>query len=112
RYLGVGAMVVGGIWALISLAKPLKDGIQSSWEAVKESRSDEGDTRPRIEQDIPINYVLWGVIGLAIPVFIVFTQVIDISQLSVTSGLYWSTMTVGVLISLFAEIGRASGRER
>src|SRR5699024_2788501 len=102
RYLGVGAMVVGGIWALISLAKPLKDGIQSSWEAVKESRSDEGDTRPRIEQDIPINYVLWGVIGLAIPVFIVFTQVIDISQLSVTSGLYWSTMTVGVLFSLFA----------
>ncbi|SVD08451.1 uncharacterized protein METZ01_LOCUS361305, partial [marine metagenome] len=30
RYLGVGAMVVGGIWSLIKLAKPLVSGILSS----------------------------------------------------------------------------------
>ncbi|HLR77309.1 MAG TPA: oligopeptide transporter, OPT family, partial [Balneolaceae bacterium] len=102
RYMGVGAMVVGGVWALISLAKPLKDGIESSWEAVKESRSDGGDTRPRTEQDMPINYVLWGVVGLSIPIFLVFTQVIDTTNLPVTSGLYWSTMIIGALFSLTA----------
>ncbi len=102
RYMGVGAMVVGGIWALISLAKPLKDGIQSSWEAVKRARSGEGDIRLRTERDMPINYVLWGIIGLAIPIFIVFTQVIDTTHLPVSSGLYWSTMSVGVLFSLIA----------
>src|SRR5699024_11245291 len=102
RYMGVGAMVVGGIWALISLAKPLKAGIQSSWEAVKTSRSERGDTRMSTEQDMPINYVLWGVVGLSIPIFLVFTQVIDVTHLPVSSGLYWSTMVIGVLFSLIA----------
>lgn len=102
RYMGVGAMVIGGIWALISLAKPLKDGIQSSWQAVKKARSGEGDTILRTERDMPINYVLWGVIGLAIPIFVVFTQVIDTAHLPVSSGLYWSTMVAGVLFSLIA----------
>ncbi len=102
RYMGVGAMVVGGIWALISLAKPLKDGIQSSWKAVQKIRSGEGDTRLRTERDMPINYVLWGVAGLALPIFLVFTQVIDTAHLPVSSGLYWSTMAIGMLFSLIA----------
>src|SRR5699024_4853336 len=102
RYMGVGAMVVGGIWALISLAKPLKTGIQSSWEAVKKARSGEGDTRLRTEKDMPINYVLWGVVALSIPIFLVFTQVIDVTHLPVSSGLYWSTMVIGALFSLIA----------
>jgi len=102
RYMGVGSMVVGGIWALISLAKPLKDGIMSSWEAVKKARSGQGHTILRTEQDMPINYVMWGILGLAIPIFIVFTQVIDTSNLPVTSGLYWTTMGVGALFSLVA----------
>lgn len=102
RYMGVGAMVVGGIWALISLAKPLKEGIQSSWEAVQKIRSGKEDTRLRTERDMPINYVLWGVAGLALPIFLVFTQVIDTSHLPVSSGLYWSTMAIGMLFSLIA----------
>ncbi|HKK46347.1 MAG TPA: oligopeptide transporter, OPT family [Balneolaceae bacterium] len=102
RYMGVGSMVVGGVWALISLAKPLKDGIMSSFEAVKKARSGEKQAIIRTEQDMPINYVLWGIIGLAIPIFIVFTQVIDTSNLPVTSGLYWTTMAVGALFSLVA----------
>ncbi|SMO52020.1 OPT family oligopeptide transporter [Fodinibius sediminis] len=102
RYMGVGAMVVGGIWALISLAKPLKDGIQSSWEAVKQARSGDGDQGLRTERDMPINLVLWGVVGLSIPIFIVFTQVIDTTHLPVSRGLYWLTMATGVLFSLVA----------
>ena len=102
RYMGVGAMVVGGIWALISLTKPLIDGIKSSWEAVKKARSGEGDTRLRTEKDVPINYVMWGIVALAVPVFIIFTQVIDTTHLPVSSGLYWSTMGIGALFSLVA----------
>ncbi|MFH5833151.1 OPT family oligopeptide transporter [Halalkalibaculum sp. DA384] len=102
RYMGVGAMVVGGIWALVSLAKPLVDGIKSSWEAVKKVRAGEGIDIPRTEKDAPINYVLWGVIGLAVPIFIVFTQVIDTAHLPVSSGLYWTTMAIGTLFSLVA----------
>lgn len=102
RFMGVGAMVVGGIWALVSLVKPLKDGIKSSWEAVKAARSGEVVDIPRTDQDTPINYVLFGIIGLAIPIFLVFLHVIDVQHLPVSSGLYWATMLFGVLFSLFA----------
>lgn len=102
RYMGVGAMVVGGVWALFSLARPLVDGIKSSWDAVKKVRAGEGAHILRTERDLPINYVLWGVVGLSIPIFIVFTQVIDTTHLPVTSGLYWSTMAIGALFSLIA----------
>ena len=102
RYLGVGAMVVGGVWALISLAKPLVDGIKSSMAAVKELNSDGGGNIPRTEMDTPINIVIWGIIGLAIPIFIVFMFVIDIEHLAVSSGAYWTAITFGVVFSLFA----------
>ena len=35
RYLGVGAMVVGGIWSLVKLFKPLIEGIKASLNALK-----------------------------------------------------------------------------
>ncbi|MFP8489313.1 OPT family oligopeptide transporter [Gracilimonas sp. Q87] len=102
RYMGVGAMVVGGVWALISLAKPLVDGIKSSMAAVKQLKKGGSASVPRTEQDTPINIVIWGVIGLAIPIFIVFMYVIDIDHLAVSSGAYWTAITFGVVFSLFA----------
>ena len=37
RYLGVGAMVVGGIWSVIQLAKPLIESIQLSLKTLQEN---------------------------------------------------------------------------
>jgi putative OPT family oligopeptide transporter len=102
RYLGVGAMVVGGVWALVSLAKPLVDGIKSSMAAVKELKNNGSGNIPRTEMDTPINIVIWGIIGLAIPIFIVFMYVIDIEHLAVSNGAYWTAITFGVVFSLFA----------
>lgn len=69
RYLGVGAMLVGGLWALISLAGPLKAGIQSSIAAYK---SDTANEQTRTEQDLPMKLVLM-MSGLAIvPLFALF----------------------------------------
>ena len=102
RYLGVGAMVVGGVWALISLAKPLVDGIKSSMEAVRNLKSGNRDAVLRTEQDTPINIVLWSILLLAIPIFLVFTYVIDVGHLDVSSGTYWTAMIFGVVFSLFA----------
>jgi len=102
RYMGVGAMVIGGIWALISLAKPIKAGIVSSWEAVQEARSGEQNSVMRTDKDMPIHYVIISIIALAIPIFIVFVEVINTKNLPVTSGLYWGTMVTGAIFSLAA----------
>ena len=102
RYLGVGAMAVGGIWALVSLLKPIRDGIKSSLEAVRASRSGTAVEVPRTERDTPINIVFYGTLLLAIPLFIVFMSVVDQQALAISSGLYWSTVAFGVVFALFA----------
>tara|TARA_R110000868_G_scaffold408928_2_gene693249 strand:- start:4801 stop:6855 length:2055 start_codon:yes stop_codon:yes gene_type:complete len=102
RYFGVGAMVVGGVWALISLAKPLVDGVKSSMEAVKNLKAGKASEILRTDRDTPINIVLWSILLLAVPIFLVFTYVIDVGHLDVSSGAYWSAMAFGTIFSLFA----------
>ncbi|MEQ9265429.1 MAG: oligopeptide transporter, OPT family [Balneolaceae bacterium] len=102
RYFGVGAMVVGGVWALISLAKPLVDGVKSSMEAVKNLKAGKAANILRTDMDTPINIVLWSILLLAVPIFLVFTYVIDVGHLDVSSGSYWAAMAFGTVFSLFA----------
>jgi len=74
RYLGVGAMVVGGIWSLIKLLKPLVDGIKASLEALKKAK--QGRKVPREEQDFPINYVGMALAVLLIPVYLLYFDIV------------------------------------
>jgi putative OPT family oligopeptide transporter len=71
RRVGVGAMMVGGLWSLISLAKPLVEGVRSSMKAYRNTR-DGGAAALRTEFDTPINYVLIVVLVSIIPLFMIF----------------------------------------
>ncbi len=71
RRVGVGAMMVGGLWSLISLAKPLVDGVRGSMKAYRESR-DGGAAAVRTEFDTPINYVFIVVVVAIVPLFLIF----------------------------------------
>ncbi|MEM7283391.1 MAG: oligopeptide transporter, OPT family, partial [Pseudomonadota bacterium] len=74
RRIGVGAMIVGGVWSLISLAKPLMDGVKASMSAYKASRSAEGQAILRTEFDTPINYVFVVALLSIVPLFLVFSN--------------------------------------
>jgi len=98
RYMGVGAMVIGGIWSLIKLFKPLIAGIKASLDAVKHASS--GGDIPREGQDIPINYVGIVLLAMLIPVFLLY---IDIIQSLGVAILLTVVMTVfGFLFSAVA----------
>lgn len=71
RRIGVGAMMVGGLWSLISLARPLVDGVRSSMQAYRSSRAG-GAAAARTEFDTPINYVFIVVIVSIVPLFLIF----------------------------------------
>ena len=73
RYLGVGAMVVGGIWSVIQLAKPLVESIQLSLKTLKE----DSDSVPLEERDLPINYVFIGILALLIPISFTYFNIIS-----------------------------------
>ncbi|HDT12146.1 MAG TPA: oligopeptide transporter, OPT family, partial [Candidatus Marinimicrobia bacterium] len=74
RYMGVGAMVVGGIWSVINLFKPLVAGVKSSLDAYKNRNS--GIEVDRHERDIPINWVLIALLISVVPVFIIYNDII------------------------------------
>ncbi len=81
RYLGVGAMVVGGIWSLIKLAKPLITGIKSSLRAVQNSYGSE--VVKREEKDISIKTVGYILLVLVIPVFLLYWDVIHSYKIAI-----------------------------
>jgi putative OPT family oligopeptide transporter len=68
RYLGVGSMVVGGLWALIKLRTSLVDGVRQSISAYRQSKTENSVAIKRTERDTPIQWVgtalLIGVIPL------------------------------------------------
>ncbi|MEX0599199.1 MAG: oligopeptide transporter, OPT family, partial [Rhodothermales bacterium] len=102
RFLGVGAMAVGGIWALVSLVKPIRDGVRSSFEAVSKARSGEQADVLRTDRDTPINIVLWGTAMMAIPIFLVFVFIVDQDALGISGGLYASTLAIGLVFAFVA----------
>jgi len=71
RRIGVGAMMVGGLWSLISLARPLVEGVRSSMRAYQASRAG-GPNAIRTEFDAPMNYVLIVAALSIIPLFLIF----------------------------------------
>ena len=102
RYLGVGAMALGGVWALLSLVKPIRDGIRSSLDAVRQARSGNRADIARTERDTPIHIVLWGTLAMSIPIFISFLFIVDQEALGITGGLYWGTLAGGLIFALLA----------
>lgn len=73
RRIGVGAMMVGGVWSLVSLARPLVDGVKASLHAYKLSRSADAKAVLRTEFDTPINFVAILILVAIVPVFFVFS---------------------------------------
>ncbi len=79
RYLGVGAMVVGGLWALLSLAGTLKTAVKSGIDAFKKGGTKMNDVL-RTELDTPMSWVIIGVGVLVVPIFIIYqTVILDVS---------------------------------
>lgn len=81
RYLGIGAMVVGGVWSLVELFKPMIQGIKASIDALEVSN----DTKniPIEEQDFPINYVGYSLLVLLIPVFLLYLGILNDTSISI-----------------------------
>lgn len=72
RRIGVGAMIVGGIWSLISLLGPLTEGIKASLKAYRASRMEGAAAVERTDFDTPIPYVLGVALVALVPLFLVF----------------------------------------
>jgi putative OPT family oligopeptide transporter len=73
RYIGVGAMLIGGVWTFISLRRSILSGIRSGL-AVARSASDK--VVPRTEQDLPMKAVLVGVVLFTLPLLVLYQVIV------------------------------------
>jgi putative OPT family oligopeptide transporter len=73
RYLGVGAMLVGGLWALISIRKSLLSGVRSGLAQFSRSRT---EVVPASERDVPMPWVLGGTVACLVPIFFLYQQIV------------------------------------
>lgn len=73
RYLGVGAMLIGGIWTLISLRKSLFSGIKSGFDA---TRSGVTTVVAHTEKDIPMKYIAIGLVVFTLPLLWLYQSIV------------------------------------
>jgi putative OPT family oligopeptide transporter len=73
RYLGVGAMLIGGIWTLISLRHSLMSGIRSGLAA---TRAGAAKVVAHTEQDMPMRAVLIGLVLFTLPLAILYHAIV------------------------------------
>ncbi len=99
RYIGLGTMVVGGVWAVIVLVKPMIQGVKASMHALHQERAGTAATE-RTEKDIPLNYVLWGSLIAIIPVYFIIQYAGTSHIPHISTGLHYSVNGVGVLFVL------------
>jgi putative OPT family oligopeptide transporter len=76
RYLGVGAMIIGGLWALISLKSALVTAFESGVEAFKAGAQKASETL-RTELDTPMSWVLIGIGVMVVPIFFIYLTIIQ-----------------------------------
>src|SRR5215510_6847289 len=72
RYLGVGGMLVGGVWSLYKLRKSLLGGITAGLDAYKKRRAGGQDSVLRTEHDMPMNIILILIVASVVPLFFIF----------------------------------------
>ncbi len=73
RYIGVGAMLIGGLWSLWSLRKSLLSGIRTGMAM----RGNKAGNVPHTERDLPMNAILFGIVLFVLPLFALYYAVVD-----------------------------------
>jgi putative OPT family oligopeptide transporter len=80
RYLGVGAMLIGGVWTLFSLRNSLFSGIRTGMAV---ARAGTGHTIAETERDIPMKYILIGLILFTLPLLALYQAIVGLWYVSI-----------------------------
>lgn len=82
KYLGVGAMVVGGLWTIFQMRRSLLSGVASGLRAYRGQKGT--GPVPRQERDIPMLWVLVCIVGSVVPLFLLYQFTVDRVAVSAT----------------------------
>lgn len=101
RYMGVGAMLVGGLWTLVCLVKPVGVSLKMSFRSIRDAKLGLAAKLPRTEKDIPMSTVLWLIAAIALPTLIFIYMMLNPSLLPVGHGLRLLIAVVTIVYIIF-----------
>jgi putative OPT family oligopeptide transporter len=76
RYVGVGGMLVGGLWTIFHMRKNLLSGVTSGLKAYKQIKEGTGQV-DRTERDMPMQWIIFMIIGSVIPLCLVYQHFVQ-----------------------------------
>ena len=80
RYLGVGAMLIGGVWTLFSLRKSLLSGVKSG---VAAARKGSGEAVAETERDLPMKWMLVALVVFVLPLLLLYQAIVGMWHVSI-----------------------------
>ena len=86
RYIGVGGMVVGGLWTIFHMRKSLLSGITSGLKAYRNLAGGQTEIA-RTEKDMPMKWVLVLIVASVVPLFLLYQVFVQQVHISVTMAL-------------------------
>lgn len=81
RYLGVGAMLIGGVWTLFSLRKSLLSGVKSGFAAARKSTG--GGVVADTDRDLPMKWMLVALLLCTLPLLGLYQAIVGQWHVSV-----------------------------
>jgi len=99
RYIGVGGMLVGGLWTIVNVRSSLIRGIRSGLKAYRKIPGQEV-MLARTEKDIPMKWVLFLIIASVVPLFLLYETFV--AKISVSLPMAIIMLITGFLFSAVA----------
>lgn len=99
RYLGIGTMLIGGVWTILTLLKPIYIGIRTSFSAFDKFK-ETSNKIIRTERDIPMKYVLILIAIVGILAAFLFYNITSPKFLAVNNELHIILTVVAVAFVL------------
>lgn len=103
RYIGLGAMVIGGLSAVIALIKPIVRGIMASVQSVIEAKTKGVSNIIRTEKDLSIITALWLTLLILVPIYFLTNYFTSNPALQLSTPLTY--LLNGVSLALILALG-------
>jgi putative OPT family oligopeptide transporter len=99
RYVGIGAMLVGGLWTLVQLRRPIYESLLTVKQAYRAAGPGSGSAIPRTEQDASLPWIVGPFLLALIPMTIIYALVVG--RIGVAIGM---TLVMAVAAYLFSSV--------
>jgi len=99
RYIGVGAMLIGGLWTVLKLRTSIFGGIKSGLKAYRNVKGQTVEIA-RTEKDMPMKWIVVLIVGSVVPLFLVYQAFVQ--QISIALPMAIIMLITGFLFSAVA----------